>query len=244
MHIAVSLAPAARRADCLLMGDALGAYVVIDILRASAVICTALANGAASVIPVDDVEPAREKREEPGLSDALLCGERGGHKLPGFDLGNSPSEYTRKVIGGKTLIHASTNGSPALQNAPQKAVVMVGGLVNLTAVAEQIVALNRPTMLVCAGKNDRVALEDAVGAGAIIAKLWELIESVELVNDGATIAQSLWDQYKSEPVSAMWQSEHGRYLISVGYGADLSVCAAIDSVPVVPVMRNGALGPK
>ncbi|HUU46673.1 MAG TPA: 2-phosphosulfolactate phosphatase [Acidobacteriota bacterium] len=243
MHLSVSLLSGSRPADIALFGNGLGAYVVIDILRASTVLCTALSNGARAIIPVVDHEEAlnlKKASEDPG---ALVCGERGGRKLPGFDLGNSPLEYTPEVVGGKNLIYSSTNGVVAIAGAPAGADVVVAGLVNLSAAATYIAGLNRPTLIACSGKLSRFALEDAVGAGALIAKLWEIDPNLELVNDGALTAQTLWDHYKDDPAMAMWQCEHGRFLIDLGFGADLSVCAAVDSVPVVPIMREGRLVP-
>jgi 2-phosphosulfolactate phosphatase len=241
MHCTVSLSPGSRKADLALLGDGVGTYVMIDILRASTVLCTALAHGAREIIPVDDIDKARLLRAELSDDDTLLCGERGGEKLPGFDLGNSPAEYTVEAVGGKKLIFASTNGSVALAAAPDGAEVVVAGLVNLSAAADYIAKLNRPTLIACAGKVSRFCYEDAVGAGALIARLWERDEHLEIVNDGAVAAQSLWDQCKADSSVATWQCEHGKFLIGLGFGNDLSVCAAIDSIPVVPVMRDGRL---
>jgi 2-phosphosulfolactate phosphatase len=241
MHLSVSLSKGSRKADIGLLGDALGTYVVNDILRASTTLCTALANGAREIIPVDDVDKARLMRAEFADDDTLLCGERGGEKLPGFDLGNSPAEYTAEAVAGKKLIFASTNGSVALAAAPEGAEVVVAGLVNLTAAADYIATLGRPTLIVCSGKVSRFAYEDAVGAGALISRLWERDAQLEIVNDGAVAAQALWDQCKGDPSVATWQCEHGKFLIGLGFGGDLAACAAIDSIPVVPVLRDGRL---
>ncbi|HWO57035.1 MAG TPA: 2-phosphosulfolactate phosphatase [bacterium] len=237
MFISVSLSPGNRAQDLAQFQDTLGCYVVIDVLRASTVICTALANGAREVVPFASVEAARAARR----TDALLCGERDGVKLPGFDCGNSPSEYTAEAIGGRTLLYASTNGAVALANAPEKAETLVAGFVNLTAAAEAIDRIGLTTLIVCAGKEGRFALEDAVCAGALIAKLWEVSEHAEPATDSAYAAQALWDRYKDDPNMALWQSEHGQFLMSLGFGADLAACAAIDTTSVVPVKRHGAL---
>ncbi|MBI3871501.1 MAG: 2-phosphosulfolactate phosphatase [candidate division Zixibacteria bacterium] len=241
MNVAVSLTPGTRSADLSLFGEGPGAYVVIDILRASTVLCTALANGAAEISPVADVDAARRLKANDPARKILLCGERGGARIEGFDLGNSPSEYTPKIITGRHLAYASTNGSVALAQAPKNVEVTVAGLVNISAAAEHIVERNLPALIVCAGKFDQFALEDVVGAGALIARLWELDPDLEIANDGAFTAQILWDHFKSDPVLPLWQSDHGKYLISQGFGADLAVCAGVDSLSVVPVMRDGRL---
>ncbi|MBI5867120.1 MAG: 2-phosphosulfolactate phosphatase [candidate division Zixibacteria bacterium] len=241
MHIAVNLVPGTLARELSLFEGGPVTYVVVDILRASTVICTALSHGAESVIPVGDIEAARVLLGRTDMRNAMLCGERGGRKLDGFDLGNSPAEYTTEKVGGRTLIFASTNGSVALTAAPRDATVLVGGLVNVSALAHSIVQHDQPVLIACAGKENGFSLEDAVGAGAIISKLWETDPELELVNDGARAAQVLWDQYKSDPVMPLWQSQHGIYLIEIGFGADLSVCGAIDSVPIVPILRDGRI---
>jgi 2-phosphosulfolactate phosphatase len=241
MHLAVSLAPATLDKTMVRFVGGPVTYVVIDILRASTTICTALANGAREVIPFGTVDEARNARERDEWHNALLCGEREAKKLPGFDLGNSPTDYTPEVVGGRSLLFASTNGSVAMATAPAKATVLVGGLVNTTAVADKIAELDQTTVIACSGKFGQFALEDAVGAGAIISKLWERAEGLELVDDGAMAAQAIWDQYKEDPSVAMWQCRHGMYLIQMGFGSDLSLCSAVDSHSVVPVMSDGRL---
>jgi len=241
MHLAVSLAPALLSQTMARFAGGALTYVVVDILRASTTICTALANGAKEVIPFGDIDAARNARERDEWRKALLCGEREAKKIPGFDLGNSPAEYTPETVGGRSLLFASTNGSVALSAAPANATVLVGGLVNATAVSEKIAELNQTTVIACSGQFGQFSLEDAVGAGAIMAKLWERVEELELVNDGALAAQTIWDQYKEDPSVAMWQSRHGIYLIECGFGSDLSLCSVLDSHSVTPVMRDGRL---
>lgn len=239
MHLAVNLVPDTIEQTLAPFAGMPLTFVVVDILRASTTICTALRSGAKEVIPFADVDGARAAKEKD--PDALLCGERQGKKLPGFDLGNSPQDYSRDVVAGRSLVFSSTNGSVALASAPTGAEVLVGGIVNLTAVAERIATLNQATVITCSGKLGQFALEDAAGAGGIIAKLWEITSELELVNDGARAAQTIWDQYKSDPTMALWQSRHGIYLVEIGFGSDLSICAAVDSVPIVPIMKDGCI---
>lgn len=240
MFIAVSLSPGTRARDLAQLGDSVGCYVVIDVLRASTVICTALANGAKSVIPFANPEAARAQRQQNGAS-ALLCGEREGVRIEGFDLGNSPAEYAPEVVRGKSLYYASTNGSVALSQAPASATTIVAGFVNLTAAAEAIEQVGLTTLIVCSGREGGFSLEDAVCAGAVIARLWEVSDHVEPATDSAYAAQALWDRYKDNPSMALWQSDHGKFLISLGFGSDLATCAEIDSIPVVPTLREGRL---
>ncbi len=240
MHVAVSLFPGSRKTDTMLFESAIGCYAVIDVLRASSSICTALHNGAAEVIPVGDVTAARALKKS-GSTDVLLAGERDGVRIEGFDLGNSPAEYRHDVVAGKRLAFASTNGSVALAGAPPGVETIVAGFVNLAAAAERINSVGLPTLLVCSGKLGGYSLEDAVCAGALIAKLWEVADDIEPANDAAYTAQALWDTYKTDPARALWQSEHGQFLISIGFGSDLAICSDIDSVAVVPTLKNGVL---
>ena len=240
MHIAVSLSPGTRARDIAQLGDALGCVVVIDVLRASTVICTALSNGAREITPFADVEMAR-RQHGVGGAESLLCGEREGVKIAGFDLGNSPAEYSADVVAGKSLCYASTNGSVALAQAPIAVEIIVAGFVNLTAAAEHVEKTGLATIIVCSGREGGFSLEDALCAGALIARLWEVSEHAEPATDSAYAAQALWDGYKHDPTMSLWQSDHGKYLISLGFGSDLAACSDIDSVPVVPVMRNGRL---
>ncbi len=240
MHIAVSLSPGTRARDIAQLGDALGCYVVIDVLRASTVICTALSNGAKEIVPFADVEAARSQHAK-AESGALLCGEREGVKLRGFDLGNSPAEYAQDTVTGKSLYYASTNGSVALAQAPRGVEAIVAGLVNLTAAAEHLDKIGLTTLIVCSGREGGFSLEDAVCAGALIARLWEVSEHAEPATDSAYAAQAIWDRYKEDPTMALWQSDHGKYLISLGFGSDLATCADVDALPVVPILRDGRL---
>lgn len=240
MHIAVSLSPGTRARDIAQLGDALGCYVVIDVLRASTVICTALSNGAKEIIPFADIEAARSQYAK-ASTGSLLCGEREGVKIRGFDLGNSPAEYTQDIVASKSLYYASTNGSVALAQTPLGVETIVAGLVNLNAAAEHIDKIGLTTLIVCSGRDGGFSLEDAVCAGALIARLWEVSEHAEPATDSAYAAQAIWDRYKDDPTMALWQSDHGKYLISLGFGSDLAICADVDALPVVPVLRNGRL---
>ena len=240
MHLAVSLSPGTRARDMAQLGNALGCVVVIDVLRASTVICTALSNGAREIIPFADPDKAKSQRALAG-TNALLCGERGGVRIAGFDLGNSPAEYTGEIVGGKSLYYASTNGSVALAQSPPGVETIVAGFVNLTAAAEHIDRIGMATLIVCSGREGGFSLEDAVCAGALIARLWEVSEHAEPATDSAYAAQSLWDGYKKDPAMALWQSDHGKYLITLGFGTDLATCAEIDSLQVVPTMRSNKL---
>jgi phosphosulfolactate phosphohydrolase-like enzyme len=148
-----------------------GVAVVIDVIRASTTITTAVANGAASVFPVESVERALERASSLG-EGTLLGGERGGIRIEGFDLGNSPREYTPERVAGHQIVFTTTNGTAALAACHEAAVVMIGCLVNRSAVAvaARAAAVEHQTAvhLVCAGVERQLAEEDLLGAGAIL----------------------------------------------------------------------------
>ncbi len=143
---------------------------VIDILRATTTIIHALAAGAVQVVPCLEIDVARllAAGEFPG--SAVLGGERGGLPISGFDLGNSPRDYTRERVGGKTVVFTTTNGTRALIRCKAARRVLIGAFVNLSAVCREL--MDEPNVaLVCAGTNGHVTREDALFAGALASEL-------------------------------------------------------------------------
>lgn len=220
-----------------------GIAIVIDVLRASTTIITALAHGAARVRPVRTVGEARALA---GQADVLLGGERGGRPIPGFDLGNSPLEYTRERVAGRDVVTTTTNGTAALHACGSAAEVLVGGVVNRSAVAALAMQLAgtgpRDIHLVCAGTDGAVTEEDLLGAGAILDAgiLLGADEQRDLdgqaraaVNDFRSVAQG-----NEDPAAALAcvfaTSIGGRNLIEIGMEGDLAPAAAIDALPLVP----------
>lgn len=225
-------------------GCAGGIAVVIDVLRASTTIITALAHGAVRVRPVLTVE---EARAEAAAGGGLLGGERGGRRLEGFDLGNSPLEYGRDRVGGRPIVITTTNGTAALHACAGAAEVLIGAIVNRSAVAAAAHALATKhggcdIHLVCAGTEGAVTEEDLLAAGAILdaAVLRHGCKEESLdatgrealgffratVAAGPTAAEAIAREFAS--------SIGGRNLIEIGMQADLPASAAIDSLPVVP----------
>jgi len=168
--------------------------VVLDILRATSSMITALANGAEQILPVATIEEAlAAKAEHP---EALLCGERNGLLITAtqtggteFDLGNSPREYTAETVAGKTLITTTTNGTRALRACANANQTLVASFLNLTATTNYLRAAKPERLvLVCSGTFEEAAMEDSLAAGAMADALWDLFEDIE---DSAQIARSL-----------------------------------------------------
>jgi 2-phosphosulfolactate phosphatase len=214
--------------------------VVIDVLRASTTIATALAHGAAAVRPVAGIEEARGLAAVLGAG-TLLGGERGGVRIPGFDLGNSPLEYTPDRVAGKTIVITTTNGTAALHACREAREILVGALVNRTAVADEVRRLagdSVPVHLVCAGTDGEITAEDVLAAGAILDAA--AAGSVEALDESAREAVAFFRRVsaavdvQSGLVAEFRRSPGGSNLVDLGMEADLPVAAAIDSLAVVP----------
>ncbi|MPZ24030.1 MAG: 2-phosphosulfolactate phosphatase [Dehalococcoidia bacterium] len=233
MIIDVALSPASpvRKAD---------AVVVVDVLRASSTITSALDRGADDVIVADAIEEAlRLKARHP---DRLLCGEREGRPPPGFDHGNSPLELSALDLRGRRLILATANGTPLLHRYAGTRVLLAGSLRNAAAVVGAAVSSidrEESTLLIaCAGLSGsgRASLEDTFTAGAMVGAAALIVGDASL-RDEARIALDVYRSYEGDGLRAFGESSHGRYLASIGYEDDLDYCAALDASHSVPVAR-------
>jgi 2-phosphosulfolactate phosphatase len=216
--------------------------VIIDVLRASTTICTGIRNGCRAVIPVASLDDAMTVRENLDRDTVLLCGERSGFKVEGFDLGNSPSEYSEEVVGNRVLIFASTNGSGAIVRASGAQTTLVGGFVNISAVTRQLRYSARDLMIVCAGREGHFSLEDCLCGGMIIERLL-VAGAFDAANDAAKAAHSLYKQYGDSLEASVRNADHGRYLQRLGFTADINAATALDTIDVIPVWREGKLVP-
>lgn len=216
------------------------AVAVIDVLRASTSILTALENGARSIIPTDSVADAMEKAQQFERDTLLLCGERDGKKIVGFDLGNSPFEYRADLVKGKTIIFSSTNGSRTMLKTHGSRSTIVACMNNLSASIQYLLQQNVDIVIVCSGKLSRFSLEDAVCAGLIVNMIAEANPEFVLT-DGALAASALAMVHGSDLLGMLELSRHGGYLQSIGMGDDLPVCAQVDRFASVPVYREGKI---
>lgn len=228
--------------------------IVIDALRASVSITRALEAGATAIAPVLTVAEAFTKRtqmvQEQGIDPAsiVLGGERGGERIEGFDLGNSPREYTPGKVSGKTVIFTSTNGTAALLACQQAAmsggVIAVGSLVNVSAVCELVGREARPIQIVCSGTRDEVTLDDCLAAGAIAERLVASFGRAFGSDDSGLLCLGAWERAKREGIgTAMRQGRGGRNLMALGLAQDIEDCSLVDSATVCGVFdaRTGLL---
>jgi 2-phosphosulfolactate phosphatase len=212
--------------------------VVLDVLRASSTITVALNNGAREVIPVASIESAVKISGSLFGEVTLRGGERNGKTIEGFNLGNSPLEYSEAAVKGKSIIYCTTNGSVAMAKSRYARALIIGSFLNLTTVVDFIREENKDFLFICAGRINTLgffSLEDAVCAGMMIQKLMK-IESLELnLSDSAKAAHALYKSFGRSILKMLKTSEHGKFLIEIGFADDLKICAAVDSVPVLPV---------
>lgn len=215
--------------------------VVVDVLRASTTTCAALAAGAKEIIPADSIAGAIQLASLLSRETTLLCGEREGKLIDGFDLGNSPLQYTPGMVKGKTLIFGSTNGSPTIVKTRQARRTLICGFVNLGVVVHSLSQVTAPIAILCAGRQAQFAIEDAVCAGRILVEVQrETGQELEL-NDGARVALILAEQFWDSISDVVATSFHGRYLAEIGMEADLPFCADLNRLPLLPVYADGRI---
>lgn len=213
--------------------------IVIDVLRCTSVIVTAIGAGCERVIPAREPEDAERLREELGRENCILGGERGCNKLPGFDAGNSPLEYTREAVKGKTVVITTSNGSSAIKSADDGDSVLIGALINRTAAAKRAIAEGRNVTIFCAGTNRKISADDLCAAGAIIDAIREQGAETELT-DAAQISIAIYKAWKDGKYDLL-AAAHCRRLLSLGYGADIEYCLREDTTDVVPEYKNGEI---
>jgi len=215
--------------------------VVIDVLRASTTIAAALSNGAREIIPVATVESA-VKISGNLLGDVILLGgERNGKMIDGFNLGNSPAEYTEERVKGKAVIFSTTNGSQALVKARYARELFVCGFVNVGTVAEAIWRTPRDFTIVCAGNDGVLSMEDSVCAGMLIARVAAEGQVDAELSDGALVARTLYRTFGRGILKMIRSTDHGRHLLEIGFGEDLKFCAGVDTLPVLPLLEGNVI---
>ncbi len=222
-----------------------GIAVIADILRASTTITHALANGALRVIPCGTVDEALHLRKTHSNETVLLGGERGGVKIEGFELSNSPDDYDTSTVSGRTIGFTTTNGTKALLRASEAERSIIGCFANLSRVVDFLIGQRRSMHVVCAGTNGAITGEDILFAGAVVGRLIKIDPNIELC-DSALIAFNHWlsevtGGTSEELRSAMLKSQGGRNLLALKYEKDITTASAIDSVPVLGIVEASGI---
>jgi 2-phosphosulfolactate phosphatase len=213
---------------------------VIDVLRASTSIATALSNGARAVIPFASSEDVVSRAKTLANSEVKLAGERRNQPIPGFDLGNSPLEFTKEAVEGKTILMSTTNGTAAVLAVQGARDVAIASYVNFSAVLSMLRAAIRggaDVAIVCAGNEKHFALEDTACAGLFVRQITERHTTTE-INDAARAAMLIDKKFGTSLKRLFSASAHGLALADAGFGADLVACAKVDSVPIIPVYQD------
>jgi 2-phosphosulfolactate phosphatase len=234
LDVAGTPASAAGRAPAATM-------VVIDVLRATSSIITALDNGAAGVVPVRDPEEAIAVMRRLGRERSLLCGERESRLIAGFDLDNSPASFTRERVANKTLVFTTTNGTRALVEAARaNATVYCAALLNRAAIVERLDASDGEVRLMCAGSHGTPSLEDLLCAGAIADALLHKHKKLALT-DAARAAATFYAASAKRLPTAIAGGTHAQDLVTAGFAADVAACARLDVSRCVPRYADGVI---
>ena len=210
--------------------------VIIDVFRATSTIAAALHNGAQCVIPVADVQECIDLGKR--TPNSITAGERNGQVAEGLEYGNSPAEYPRAFIEGKTLVLTTTNGTRLLHMVEQADTIITGSFLNLDAVCEFLIASGKSVLLGCAAWKDRFNLEDTLFAGAVIARIKD---HFEITCDSARAAYTLHESVTGNYLDFLRDSSHYRRLAAYGLEADMAYCTTPNLHPVVPILKDGKL---
>lgn len=214
--------------------------VVIDVLRASNTIITALANGAKEIIPVGSVDSAVKISRSLFGGSTILGGERNTKKIEGFNLGNSPAEYSPEKVKSKTIVLFTTNGSKAVLKGKFSGILFVCGFINMTAVVKELNKSREDIEIICSGNAGTFSMEDAVCAGMIINELCSLNKSL-LLSDSANAASVLHKTLGKNILKLLKETEHGRILIENGFEEDIVFCSKLNTTEVIPYLSGNVI---
>ena len=211
--------------------------VVVNCMRTNPTILTALVNGCTRVIPVDTVENAMEVRRQ--FHDALLCGEREACKIQGFDLGNSPGEYTAETVGGRECILVTSNGTRGINACFAGSHIVLGCLLNAKAAAEAVSGADN-LYFVCVGTGGRLCVSDIFAMGAILDRMQSLgVPSV--LDDCATLSLRTYREFRGRVRDLLAGVRDYENLTAIGRDEDIAYCLQEDVYNTVPVYEDGLI---
>lgn len=213
--------------------------VVIDILRATSTIVTALNNKALEVIPVIEPIEVGNLLKSIGAKECITGGERKGLKIEGFDLGNSPREYSEEKVGGKKVILCTTNGTKAIQWAQGAMEVLIGSFFNVQVLLEYLLASGQDIVFVCSGRETNISLEDLTFAGMVIQSIQSRTDCE--ITDAARLALYVWQQASPNLEKYIQETQHGQYLMEIGMEKDIVECLVFNKYPILPKFNNGKI---
>ena len=216
--------------------------VVIDVLRATSVMVTALKNGCKAIIPVKTVEEAKDIASQ-CRNSYVLGGERQGLKIDGFDLSNSPLEYTEPVVKEKTVVMTTSNGTQAIKNSECAKRIFIGALINGTAISKKVLSINQDVVFVNAGTYGQFSMDDFITTGYMIDRLRNIAQQqgMEEVLELTDVAKTSEYIYNSNPTVTGYLKNalHYKRMEELGYFEDLTYCLSKDNTDIVPEYIKG-----
>lgn len=212
--------------------------IVIDVLRATSNMVTALAHGCRDILPLESIEAAIRLK----AGGDLLGGERNCCKPADFDFGNSPFEYMNPLVLDKRILMTTTNGTRVIQQVNQAKHILAGAFINARACANAALELDGEIRIVCAGTNDCFSWEDGLCAGLILHEL-QLIMPDFQTNDFGLCMLSSYLEVKNSLLPALLQSSNGKKLCKLGFESDIGYCSMQNISDTVPIFKDGALIP-
>ena len=210
--------------------------VIIDILRASSAICTAFANGAVEIIPVADVSEAKDYKAR----GYLVAAERDGYVLDFADFGNSPFNFTKEKVEGKTIVYSTTNGTGIINIASKAYMTVIGSFINIGALTQWLINQERDVILFCAGWKDKFNLEDTICAGAIAERLMAS-NFYATICDSTFAAMDLWSLARPDLFGYIEKTAQRTRLRDKKLDDCIEFCLTEDFTDKIPVMKNGIL---
>jgi 2-phosphosulfolactate phosphatase len=230
------LAPTGKTPDCA---------IVVDVLRATSTIATVLASGGEAVQAFSDLDQLMAVSENWPAEKRLRAGERGGAKVAGFELGNSPLDCTRELVQGRRLFISTTNGTRALQRIQDSPTVLAAALINRAAVVKFLLEKQPETVwIVGSGWEGSFSLEDTVCAGAIahgVLQKSELSPDELAGNDEVISAIALYSQWQNDLLGLFHHASHGKRLLRLASDEDLKYCSQTDILDVLPIQQEPGL---
>jgi 2-phosphosulfolactate phosphatase len=209
--------------------------IVIDVLRATSVMITALVNGAKEIIPSVSIEESHRLAQKFNNENVLLCGERDAKKIEGFNLGNSPLEFTPEKVNQKTIILTTTNGTRALNACLEANEVLIAAFLNVDAVAEKVLQQDELT-IVCSGTNGKFSLDDGICAAMILDGLSKQ-RKIQTDDLGLTLLKTFRKE-NGDLKNLLQDCYHLNYLLKNGYEKDVNYCLQTNLFNIAPAFRN------